>query len=107
MRIIRNSILPLNGFSCFNLCGVLFVRPDTNVNDRLLAHEAIHTAQMRELAYVGFYIIYVLEWLYRLVVHTSTAYRGLSFEREAYAHQRDKHIDRYLRTRKRFAQWRA
>lgn len=107
MRIIRNSILPPNGFAGINLFGVLFVRRDTNVNDRLLAHEAIHTAQMRELAYVGFYIIYVLEWLLRLVLHTRTAYSGLSFEREARGHQRDKHIERYLRERKRFAQWRA
>lgn len=107
MKIIRNGIIPPKGFACINLFGVLWVRHGVSVNDRLLAHEAIHTAQMRELAYVGFYIIYVLEWLCRLVVHTSTAYRGLSFEREAYAHQRDKHIDRYLRTRKRFAQWRA
>ena len=60
MKIIRNGIIPPKGFACINLFGVLWVRHGVSVNDRLLAHEAIHTAQMRELAYVGFYIIYVL-----------------------------------------------
>lgn len=65
-------------------------------------HEYIHTEQMKELWYVGFYILYILEWLYRLVFHAKTAYKGISFEREAYQHEKD--LD-YLKTRKRFAQW--
>lgn len=66
-------------------------------------HEKIHTAQMRELWYVGFYVLYLLEWIYRLAFHTRTAYRGISFEVEAYEHQYD--YD-YLKSRKRFAMWR-
>lgn len=66
-------------------------------------HEKIHTAQMRELWYIGFYILYFLEWVYRLVFHTRTAYRGISFEREAYVNQSNY---RYLAKRRRYAQWR-
>lgn len=58
---------------------------------------------MRELGYIGFYILYFLEWLYRLCVDTKRAYRAISFEQEAYAHQRDYN---YLTKRKPFAQWR-
>lgn len=69
----------------------------------VLNHEAIHTAQMKELLYVGFYVLYLLEWLYRLVFHTRTAYEGISFEEEAYSHQHEKD---YLKTRRHFAMWR-
>jgi len=103
MKIIYNRILPVPGFVCINLFGVLFVRRGKTLSAATINHEAIHTAQMRELGYVLFYVIYVLEWLYRLLTHTRTAYRGISFEREAYAHQAD--VD-YLATRRRFAQWR-
>jgi hypothetical protein len=44
-----------------------------------------------------------VEWVYRLVFHTRTAYRGISFEREAFCHQKDYE---YLTKRKPFAQWR-
>jgi hypothetical protein len=66
-------------------------------------HENIHTAQMKELGYIFFYILYFVEWLYRVVFHTRTAYRGISFEREAYTHQYDYG---YLEHRAKFAQWR-
>lgn len=103
MKIIYNRVIPVKGFRCMNLCGVLFVRNGAELSPTTLNHEAIHTAQMRELGYVLFYLLYVVEWLYRLIFHTRTAYRGISFECEAYAHQADAD---YLATRRRFAQWR-
>ena len=69
---------------------------------KTMNHEYIHSEQMKELWYVGFYLIYVLEWLFNLVFHTKEAYMRISFEREAYAHEKD--LD-YLKTRERFAQW--
>ena len=109
MKIIKNSIFPLPGYLAINMFGVLFVRRELwdrlfeDEWDEAVRHEQIHTAQMKELWYVGFYIIYILEWIYRLIFHTKTAYIGLSFEREAYAHQND---EGYLERRKHFAQWR-
>lgn len=103
LRIVYSRVIPLPGFRCVNICGVLFVRKGKTVTTTLLNHEAIHTAQMRELGYVLFYVLYVLEWLYRLIFHTRTAYRGISFEREAYRHQAEAD---YLTMRRRFAQWR-
>lgn len=104
MRIVASKILPFKGFLAVNLFGILFIRNEYLEGFRAedMNHEYIHTEQMKELLYVGFYILYVLEWIYRLVFHTKTAYRGISFEREAYGHQDD--LD-YLKTRKHFAQW--
>ena len=105
MKIVYNNIIPFKGFTAINLFGVLFVRSEykEKLNEEILNHEAIHTAQMKELAYVGFYIIYVLEWIYRLIFHTNTAYRGISFEREAYNNQGYREYTSY---RKPFSMWR-
>lgn len=47
-----------------------------------------------------FYIWYVVEWFVKLFFHGSSAYRNISFEREAYSNQED---DSYLKNRKMFA----
>lgn len=88
MRIIRNSLIPWKGFKCINLFGVLFVRKECEMSTIDINHESIHTAQMKELWYVGFYVWYLLEWLYRLIMEEN-AYRSISFEREAYSNQND------------------
>lgn len=104
MKLLVNNILPPSGFDSLNLFGVLLVRKSglEKLTTEVMNHEYIHTEQMKELWYVGFYLLYFLEWLYRLLFHTKTAYKGISFEREAYQHEKD--LD-YLKTRKRFAQW--
>ena len=99
MKIIRNNIIPFPGFSAINLFGVLFVRKGTRISPLLLNHESIHTAQMKELWYVGFYLLYMLEWIRRLP--GGRAYYNISFEKEAYLHQGDHPC--YLERRKRFA----
>ena len=103
--IIPNNIIPFPGFCFINLFGVLFVRRDMmeRVEEKDYNHEMIHTAQMKELLYIGFYIAYFFEWLYRLIFHTKTAYRGISFEKEAYDNEDNLG---YLSNRKHFAQWR-
>lgn len=104
MKVVYNKFIPFKGFCAINLFGVLFARRECKpVAPHVVNHEKIHTAQMKELWYVGFYVAYLFEWLYRLVFHTETAYKGISFEAEAYANQYDFN---YLKTRKRFAQWR-
>ena len=101
MKIIRTSILPFRGFSAINLLGVLFVHPGVYLSHEMMNHERIHTAQQREMLFVFFYVAYLVEWLARLPMR-GNAYRNISFEREAYAHQRD--LD-YLNRRRHYA-WR-
>lgn len=97
MRIIRNRIIPCKGFSAINLFGVVFIRkeirPQHDISlrnwDIMLNHELIHTAQMKELLYLPFYLLYGIEWLIRLAMYMNVkeAYRNISFEREAYDKQ--------------------
>ena len=65
-------------------------------------HEYIHSLQQKEMLFFGFYLWYVVEWMYHFVRLRSfmKAYYALSFEREAYAMQDDLN---YKYKRKRFA----
>lgn len=100
MKIVRSRYLPpLRRHAAINLFGVFFVHPGVHVSERLINHERIHTAQMRELGYLPFYLIYLIEWLLRLVTKDN-AYLSIGFEREAYRHEDDMH---YLERRKHYA----
>lgn len=105
MRVVRNSLIPFKGFKAINLFGVVFVRRECTMTFADLNHEAIHTAQMREMFYVIFYLAYVVEWLCHLAwcQDPHEAYRRISFEREAYANQSDPN---YLNNRKSYNQYR-
>lgn len=89
MKIIYNNIIPFKGYKAINLFGIVFARKPLNKIDE--NHEAIHTAQMKELLYIGFYIWYLIEWLVLLFKHKDfhTAYKNIRFEKEAYDHERD------------------
>lgn len=75
MKIVRNNIIPFKGFLAINLFGILFVRGDSYISPQVINHEKIHTAQMRELLYIPFYLWYVLEWIIRLFMK-GNAYKG-------------------------------
>ena len=72
-----------------NLFGMILARKGRTLSPTTVFHERIHTAQMREMLYVFFYIWYVLEWLVRCVCYFSAykAYSNISFEREAYENE--------------------
>ncbi|MEE1208129.1 MAG: hypothetical protein UHP27_08180 [Muribaculaceae bacterium] len=101
--IIRCRLVPRR--LCLNLFGTLWVRDPSWLDCCMINHERIHDAQQRELLWVPFYVIYVLEWLMWMVRYRNwdRAYRAISFEREAYANAGNLH---YLATRRHYAQWR-
>ena len=100
MKILYNTLIPFPGFKAINLFGVIFARKECEpLGKRTLNHEAIHTAQMKELLYIGFYLWYVLEWLIKLFIYGEQAYRNISFEREAYTYDA---YEGYLTIRKRY-----
>lgn len=74
-----------------NLFGFYLTRDDSWVGDRIINHERIHDAQQRELLFIIFYLLYLIEYLFRLIQFRShkKAYYNISFEREAYANDRD------------------
>lgn len=99
MITIHNKIIPFPGFKAINLFGVLFVRSGETLTEEQINHEAIHTAQMREMLYVFFYLWYLVEWLVRLF-KKGNAYKNISFEQEAYDGQS---LRQYLQTRQHYA----
>jgi hypothetical protein len=101
MKIIENLLIPFPGFLAINLFGVIFIRKGGVLSEVVINHEQIHTAQMKELGYVGFYLIYFIEWLIRLFL-PGNAYRNISFEKEAYQHEKD---FGYLKDRQIFSMW--
>ncbi|MBP7232405.1 MAG: hypothetical protein KBA28_10805 [Syntrophaceae bacterium] len=96
MKIMRTRWVSRRRLAAINLFGVVFAPKGEILAPRTLNHEAIHTAQMKEMLFIFFYLWYFLEWLFRLRRKTS-AYRRISFEREAYYHEHDKD---YLKNRK-------
>ncbi len=104
MKIIENNILPPKGYKAITLLNMIFVRKGTELNEVDINHEAIHYEQEKELLIVGFYILYVLMFVFRLAQYAitgyrlelhgfdklslwKTAYRRIPFEREAYCNQ--------------------
>ena len=87
---------------CLNLFGTFWARDTSWIDRFVINHERIHTAQMRELLFIPFYIFYVLEWLIRIIQFRDAhkAYLNISFEREAYTHGHDLE---YLKQRPHFA----
>ena len=68
--------------------------------DIQLNHERIHAQQQKEMLLIPFFACYLLEWIFRAITGQK-AYRNLSFEREAYANE--KNLD-YIKGR-RFWSW--
>ena len=104
MKIIRNKIIPFGYAKYINIFGVLFCKPKAKVSEIDINHESIHTAQMKELGYIGFYILYLMEFLYKLIKlrNAHEAYRNISFEKEAYKFEG---YLSYLKERERFTMW--
>lgn len=85
--IIYNRFIPFGTYKAINLLGIVFTKMPLTATE--LRHEQIHTRQMLELAVVGFYLWYVVEWGVRLIQYRNArmAYFNICFEREAYLNQ--------------------
>ena len=90
MIIIKNHIIPFKGYLAMCVFPFIFVRKDArNLTVKGINHEKILGRQQKELLLVGFYLWYGIEWLVKLCYYRNriTAYKNISFEREAYAKQ--------------------
>lgn len=83
LLILHVSSLGPDGMALFPFILVRHRHPGPT----LLNHERIHLRQQAELGILPFYLWYVLEYLIRRIRHRDhyTAYRNISFEREAFA----------------------
>ena len=94
--IIYNKLIPFKGYKAITIWPFIFIRKECSFNNVDLNHEKIHLRQQLELLIIFFYIIYLIEWIFK-------GYKNISFEKEAYKYEGDLE---YLKTRKIFNQWR-
>ena len=87
--IVKSRLMPKG--ICLNLFGTFWARDTSWIDRYVINHERIHTAQQRELLFVPFYILYLIEWIFRFARYRNwkQAYYNISFEREAYTHGND------------------
>jgi len=102
MIIVNKHLVP-KGYKGMTVYPFIFLVDEECKNDAVLInHERIHIKQQLEMLVIPFFIWYLLEFLIHLW-HTNDSklsYRSISFEREAYTHQKDLN---YLKTRKLFS----
>jgi hypothetical protein len=99
MIYISKFIIPKK-FNGLTIWPFIFLRhKELKLNKILVNHEVIHLKQQLELLVLPFFIWYGIEYLFRLVQYKDAfnAYKNISFEREAYANE--KNLD-YLKHRK-------
>lgn len=101
MHIVKTSWFPFGRYNTINIFTVLFTKLEY-LTLKIINHESIHSAQMREMLFIFFYIWYSIEYLVIRFFHKTqnSAYRDVSFEEEAKEHEDDAN---YLKHRKHFA----
>lgn len=102
-KVIHTKLVP-KGF-CLNLFGCFLTQDKFLIDKYVINHEKIHNAQQKELLWIPFYVIYLVEWLIKFCCYGNwgKAYMNISFEKEAYKFGNDLS---YLSKRKLYAQWR-
>ncbi len=90
-RVISTCLMPRGEYVAITLFGLVFVPRGICLSPTMLNHERIHCKQQLEWLYVPFMLLYVAEWIVGMIRFRNwgKAYRNISFEREAYAHQND------------------
>ena len=92
-KVVFNDIIPVKGFLAMCLWPFIFVRNNASSHYNSVAdnHEHIHGEQQKEMLIVLFYVWYLVEWLVKWAYYRNsmTAYKNISFEREAYQNQND------------------
>lgn len=113
MKKVINNIIPFEGFVAITVWPFVFVRRSEEGKYDSVAdnHEHIHGKQQQEMLAAGalmgdalmiltgslwwllllpaFFWWYLIEYALRSMFGTGNAYRNISFEREAYANEKD------------------
>ena len=89
--IVTKYLIP-KGYRGMALFPFVFLKHSSDKENPLFVnHERIHLRQQLELLVIPFFIWYFLEFLMRLIQYgkMDLAYRNISFEREAYANEKE------------------
>ena len=102
MIIIRNNLVPFPNYKAMTIWPFIFVRRGVWYSNDTDRHERIHGRQQLEMLLLLFYLWYGVEYIIRLCItrDRDRAYRTISFEQEAYDHDRD---EQYLQHRRWYA----
>lgn len=99
MKVIINNIIPFKGYIAITLFPFIFAR--SKISNLVYNHECIHAEQQKELFIIFFFVLYIIEYLIKLIItfnHTK-AYKSISFEQEAYKFEKD---NLYINKRKHY-----
>jgi hypothetical protein len=91
MFVIVSRYLVPKGFGGLTVFPFIVVANKFSAKDEMFVnHEKIHVRQQMEMLVILFFAWYAMEFLIRLLQYRSraTAYRNISFEREAYANEK-------------------
>lgn len=104
MKIVYCSWFPFKGYKAITLLRWIVVRNDQRMRftGADYNHECIHYEQEKELWFIGFYLLYIIDFALTMLYFWNwrKAYRNVAFEREAHDRQHDV---QYLQHRQRFA----
>ncbi len=92
MFLLVSKYLIPKGFGGITIFPFVILRTRHHAEDpRYVNHEKIHIRQQLELLVLPFFVWYFAEFLIRLARYKNRreAYRNISFEREAYANEKD------------------
>ena len=89
--IVTKYLIP-KGYRGLTLFPFVLVKHSSDKkNSVFVNHERIHLRQQIELLIIPFFILYFLEFFLRFIQYgiVDLAYRNISFEKEAYANEKD------------------
>ncbi|WP_282116841.1 hypothetical protein [Cellulophaga baltica] len=90
--ILVSRLFFVKNYVGLTLWPFIILKDDALKKDTILInHEKIHLKQQTELLVVFFYVLYLMEWGIRCICYLNSykAYKNISFEREAYANERN------------------
>ena len=69
MKLVYNKFIPVQGYKYMNIAGLIFTRSKrladpANWDPVDYNHEAIHSAQWKELLYIFYPLAYILGWIF-------------------------------------------
>jgi len=91
MIFVSKYLVP-KGYSGITLYPFVFLKTKKlKTNSVLINHEKIHLKQQLELLILPFYFWYALEFVFGFLKYKNwhTAYKNISFEKEAYLNERN------------------
>ena len=89
MIFISKYLVP-KGYTGITIFPFVFLKSmHLKSNSILINHEKIHLRQQIELLVIPFYLLYIIEFSVRFIQYKNwhSAYRNISFEREAYRNE--------------------